>query len=148
MSGIIIRVSVTIVTSMFLSLAGAVAGGTSAAAVVTAPAGRWPAPLGVAPPKIDSSVSHLTYDCGNQSPIKIVGEDSTITLNGSCGEVDVSGAANTVNIQTVAIIKATGSSNHITWESGPEGALPQITNPGGSNDIRGPGGIQIQSGKG
>jgi hypothetical protein len=68
-------------------------------------------------------------------------------LYGSCGEVDVSGAANTVNLQTVAIIKATGTGNHITWEKGPGGAAPQISNPNGSNSIAGPGGIQIQSGQ-
>jgi hypothetical protein len=89
----------------------------------------------------------VTYDCGNQSPIRISGEDSTITLNGSCGEVDISGAANTVNLQTVAIIKATGTGNHITWENGPGGAVPQISNPGVSTDIKGPGGIQIRSGR-
>lgn len=96
-----------------------------------------------APAKIDSSFSFVTYDCGSQSPIRIVGEDSTITLNGSCGEVDVSGAANTVNLQTVAAIVATGTGNHITWEKGPGGGAPQISNPGRSNDIRGPGGLQI-----
>jgi len=146
MSVMMIRVPVALVASMFLTLAGALAGGTSAAAVVNAPAGRWSAPLDVAPPKIDNNVSHVTYDCGNQSPIKIVGEDSTVTLNGSCGEVDISGVANTVNLQTVAIIKVTGSGNHITWENGPGGALPQLSNAGGNNDIRGPGGFQIQSG--
>jgi hypothetical protein len=145
MPGMMIRVPITIVTSMLLTLAGAVAGGASAGAVVT---GRWPVPLDIAPPKIDISVSSATYDCGNQSPIKIAGEDSTITLNGSCGEVDISGAANTVNIQSVAIIKATGSNNHITWENGPGGAVPQISNPSGSNDIRGPGGYQVQPGRG
>ncbi len=98
--------------------------------------------LDLAPAKIDSSFSFVTYDCGNQSPIRIVGEDSTITLNGSCGEVDVSGVANTVNLQTVAAILATGTGNHISWEKGPGGAVPQISNPGRSNDIRGPGGIQ------
>ena len=135
MSGIMIHAPVAVVTSLLVSLAGA-----------PAPAGRWAVPLDVAPPRIDTSVAHLTYDCGNQSPIRISSEDSTITLYGSCGEVDISGAANTVNLQTVAIIKATGSSNHITWESGPGGAVPQISNPSGSNDIRGPGGIQIHSG--
>jgi hypothetical protein len=146
MSGIMIRVPVRIVASVFLALAGALVGGTSVADA--APAGHWPAPLGVAPPRIDISVSTATYDCGNQSPIKIVGEDATITLNGSCGEVDISGAANTVNIQTVAIIKATGSSNHITWENGPGGGVPQISNPSGSNDITGPGGFQAPASKG
>jgi Protein of unknown function (DUF3060) len=96
-----------------------------------------------APAKIDSSFSAVTYDCGGQSPIRISGEDSTITLYGSCGEVDVSGAANTVNIQTVAVIKATGTGNHITWEKGPGGGVPQISNPNGSNDIHGPGGLQV-----
>jgi hypothetical protein len=103
---------------------------------------RWPIPLSVAPAKIDSSFSAMTYDCGTQSPIKIVSEDSTITLNGSCGEVDVNGAANTVNLQTVASIVATGAGNHITWQKGPAGAVPQISNPGRSNDIKGPGGFQ------
>ncbi|WAC92046.1 DUF3060 domain-containing protein [Mycobacterium sp. Aquia_213] len=96
-----------------------------------------------APAKIDASFKFVTYDCGNQSPIRIVGQDSTITLNGSCGEVDVSGAANTVNLQTVAVINATGGGNHITWVKGPGGAVPQISNPGHNNDIRGPGGLQV-----
>ncbi|WAJ44882.1 DUF3060 domain-containing protein [Mycobacterium sp. Aquia_216] len=96
-----------------------------------------------APAKIDSSYSFLTYECGNQSPIRIVGQDSTITLNGSCGEVDVSGAANTVNLQTVAVINATGAGNHITWEKGPAGGVPRINNPGHNNDIHGPGGLQL-----
>ncbi|OBA62492.1 hypothetical protein A5647_07945 [Mycobacterium sp. 1100029.7] len=100
----------------------------------------------VAPAKIDNSVSSVTYDCGSQSPIRIVGEDATITLNGSCGEVDVSGVANTVNLQSVAIIKLTGTGNHVTWMRGPGGAVPRISNPGGSNLISGPGGIQIQAG--
>ncbi|PRI15978.1 hypothetical protein B2J96_07530 [Mycobacterium shigaense] len=86
----------------------------------------------------------MTYDCGSQSLIKVVGEDSTITLNGTCGEVDVTGVANTVNLQTVAIINAPGTGNHITWEKGPGGGVPRISNPSGSNDIHGPGGIQIQ----
>jgi hypothetical protein len=136
------RVAATIVASVFVTFGVS----TSTAAAVSA--GRWPLPLDVAPAKIDNSVSNVTYDCGNQSPIKIVGEDATITLNGSCGEVDVAGVANTVNMQTVAIIKATGTGNHITWMNGPGGTVPRISNPGGSNSISGPGGIQIQSGPG
>jgi hypothetical protein len=138
-----IRVRVAVVTSILVMFTGA-----PAAVAATAPAGRWSVPLDVAPPKIDISVSSVTYDCGDQSPIRIAGEDATVTLNGSCGEVDVSGAANTVNLQAVAIIKATGSSNHITWESGRGGAVPQISNPNGSNDITGPGGFQVPQGKG
>jgi hypothetical protein len=98
-----------------------------------------------APAKIDASFKFVTYDCGGQSPIRISGEDSTITLYGSCGEVDVSGAANTVNLQTVAAILATGTGNHITWEKGPGGGVPQVSNPNGSNDIHGPGGLQVGS---
>jgi hypothetical protein len=96
-----------------------------------------------APSKIDTSFAFVTYDCGGQSPIRIVGEDSTITLNGSCGEVIVSGTANTVNIQSVSAILASGTGNHITWGKGPAGAAPKISNPSGSNDIHGPGGLQI-----
>ena len=84
------------------------------AAMFTVLAGSALAPSGIAwasaaPAKIDSSFSFVTYDCGGQSPIRIVGEDSTITLNGSCGEVDVSGTANTLNLQTVAAILATSA---------------------------------------
>ncbi|BBY24182.1 DUF3060 domain-containing protein [Mycobacterium stomatepiae] len=96
-----------------------------------------------APVKIDSSFAAVTYDCGNQSPIRVVGQGSTITLNGSCGEVDVSGAANTVNLQAVVVINATGAGSHITWERGPAGGVPRISNPGHNNDIRGPGGLQL-----
>lgn len=139
MSGILIRMPVA-VASCAIGLVSA------AAPAVAAPAGRWPLPLDVAPAKIDTSFAWVTYDCGNQSPIKIVGEDSNITLNGSCGEVDISGAANTVDLQSVAILMVTGTGNHIAWENGPGGGVPQIINPGYSNDIRGPGGIQIHSG--
>jgi hypothetical protein len=121
---------------------------TSPEAVFASPAGRWPAPLDAAPGKIDKSVSTVTYDCGNQSPINVVSIDSNVTLNGSCGEVDVSGSANTVNLQTVAIIKVTGSGNHVTWQQGPGGAAPHISNPGGSNSIVGPAGIQAPSDRG
>lgn len=109
---------------------------------------RWPLPLDVAPAKIDKSVSTVTYDCGDQSPINVVSIDSNVTLNGSCGEVDVSGTANTVNLQVVAVIKATGSGNHITWQQGPGGGRPQISNPNGSNSIVGPAGISAPSGRG
>jgi hypothetical protein len=137
MPGIMIRLLVTIATPVAL-MCGA---STCAATVAAAPEGRWSVPLDVAPAKIDASVAFVTYDCGNQSPIRIVGEDATITLYGSCGELDISGTANTVNLQTVTIIKAPGTGNHITWEQGPGSAAPQISNPNGSNDIHGPGGI-------
>jgi Protein of unknown function (DUF3060) len=142
MTGIAFRVLVAIVSPISVALVGSICA-ASDIAWAGEPAGRWPLSLDIAPAKIDSSFSFVTYDCGNQSPIRVVGEDSTITLYGSCGEVDVSGTANTVNLQTVAVIQATGTGNHITWEKGPGNAVPQISNPGRSNDIRGPGGLQI-----
>ncbi|OBK79273.1 DUF3060 domain-containing protein [Mycobacterium sp. 1165178.9] len=164
MSGVMIRLGIATTTTLLVAVTGAAPGNdksagatgivlmagvaTSPEAVVPSPAGRWPAPLDVAPEKIDKSVSTVTYDCGNQSPINVVSIDSNVTLNGSCGEVDVSGSANTVNLQTVAIIKATGSGNHITWQQGPGGAPPQISNPGGSNSIVGPAGIQAPFARG
>ncbi|OBK60065.1 hypothetical protein A5653_05380 [Mycobacterium colombiense] len=153
MSGIVFRVPVTM-TAILVVAAGATVCdlpvGTGATGVLTGGAvpGRWPPPLDVAPAKIDKSVSTVIYDCGNQSPINVVSIDSNVTLNGSCGEVDVSGSANTVNLQTVAIIKATGSGNHITWQQGPGAGPPRISNPGGSNSIVGPAGIQAPSGRG
>lgn len=87
-------------------------------------------------------MSAVTYDRPNQSRIEIVSLDSTITLTGSCGEVEVNGSASTVNLHTVAFINATGTGNHVTWESGPGGAAPRVSNPGKSNSIVGPGGIQ------
>jgi hypothetical protein len=118
-----------------------------AVVVVAELAGSASAPSGigltsVSPAKIDVSFSAVTYDCGNQSPITIVSQGSTVTLNGSCGEVDVSGVADTVNLQTVSAINVTGSGNHVTWLRGPGGGLPKISNSGGNNDIRGPGGFQ------
>jgi hypothetical protein len=107
--------------------------------------GSAPGDIGLAsasPAKIEVSFSAVTYDCGNQSPITIVSQGSTITLNGSCGEVDVSGVADTVNLQTVSVINVTGSGNHVTWVKGPGGGVPRISNTGGNNDIRGPGGFQ------
>lgn len=143
MSGIRMRVSVTVVTSIVVALASA-----SSAKVIAAPAGHGTVPLDVAPATIGGGVSAVSYDCGNQSPIEIVSLDSNITLNGSCGEVEVNGSANTVNLQTIAIIKATGTGNHIAWQRGPGGAAPQISNRGVSNTIVGPGGVQTQSGTG
>ena len=162
MSGIMIRVPVSVTAAIFVVAASTVAsdaaakyvapgivltGGAATWPLEASPPRRWPAPLDIAPAKIDKSVSTVTYECGNQSPITVVSIDSNVTLNGSCGEVDVSGSANTVNLQTVAIIKATGSGNHITWQQGPSGAVPQISNPGGSNSIVGPAGIQAPSGR-
>ncbi len=158
MSGIVIRVPVSVTAAIFVVAASPVAvkhvapgivltGGAATWPLEASPPRRWPAPLDIAPAKIDKSVSTVTYECGNQSPITVVSIDSNVTLNGSCGEVDVSGSANTVNLQTVAIIKATGSGNHITWQQGPGGAVPQISNPGGSNSIVGPAGIQAPSGR-
>lgn len=155
MSGIVFGVPVTMTTAIFVAAAGATvydpptgAGATGIVLTGGAVPGHWPPPLDVAPAKIDESVSTVIYDCGNQSPINVVSIDSNVTLNGSCGEVDVSGSANTVNLQAVAIIKATGSGNHITWQQGPGGGQPQISNPGGSNSIVGPAGIQAPSGRG
>ncbi|OBI36329.1 DUF3060 domain-containing protein [Mycobacterium colombiense] len=166
MSGIVFRVLTTMTTSVLVVAAGVALSdhppvgvgatgivltgstGASPPGAVGSPSGRWLMPLDVAPAKIDKSVSTVTYDCGNQSPINVVSIDSNVTLNGSCGEVDVSGSANTVILQTVAIIKTTGSGNHITWQQGPAGGRPQIINPGGSNSIVGPAGIQAPSGRG
>jgi hypothetical protein len=158
MSTMMFRVPASI-TAAFVVSAGVAVGDPSAGAtgialmsasrgVAASPAGRWAVPLEVAPAQIDKSVSTVTYDCGNQSPINIVSIDSNVTLNGSCGEVDVSGSANTVNLQSVAVIKTTGSGNHITWQQGPGGAVPDIGNPGGSNSIVGPAGIQVPPGNG
>jgi Protein of unknown function (DUF3060) len=141
MSGITILVPATVVTSIFVAVTGA-------SPVAAVPTWHGAVSLDVAPAKIDGGVSAMTYDCGNQSPIEIVSLDSTITLNGSCGEVEVNGSANTVNLQTVAFINATGTGNHITWQRGPGGAAPRVSNPGKSNSIVGPGGIQTQSGTG
>lgn len=139
-----IQIQSTAVIGMLLALVGASAVTTNNGAHA-APAGRWTAPLDFAPAKVDTSFSSATYDCGNQSPIRVVGEDSTITLNGSCGEVDVSGIDNIVNLQTVAIINAPGTGNHITWVRAPGGGVPHVSNSGASNTIVGPGGVQIQS---
>jgi hypothetical protein len=132
MSGTMIRVPLTITTSIFVACA------TTVATAAAAPVARWPVPLDIAPPTIGTTSSTVTYDCGNQSPISIVGSNSTITLTGSCGEVDVNGAVNTVNLQTVAVIKANGTGNQITWQAGPGGTVPQVSNTGVNNTVNGP----------
>jgi Protein of unknown function (DUF3060) len=129
-------VPVTIAASILAALASAA---SASAATAAAPAGRWTVPLDVAPPTIGTSNASVSYDRGTQSPISIVGMNSTITLAGSRGEVDGNGTANTVNLQTVAIIRANGTGNHITWQAGPGGAVPQISNTG-INTVHGPGG--------
>jgi hypothetical protein len=134
MWGIMIRVPFAIATSIFAAFAASVA------TAVAAPVVRWPVPLDIAPATIGTTSSTVTYDCGNQSPISIVGSNSTITLTGSCGEVDVNGAVNTVNLQTVATIKANGTGNHITWQAGPGGTVPQVSNTGVNNTVNGPSG--------
>lgn len=47
-----------------------------------------------------------------------MGSTSVITLTGSCGEVDVNGA-----------------NNKITWQAGPNGTTPQISNLGINNTV-------------
>jgi hypothetical protein len=83
-----------------------------------------------APAVINTADVTATYDCTGVPRISIQGADSNLTFVGSCGEVDVTGADNTVNLPAVAVISATGTDDRITWQSGPNGAVPQITNTG------------------
>jgi hypothetical protein len=65
MSQIMIRVPVAIAASILAVLACAAG---ASAATVAAPAGRWPAPLDIAPPTICTSNASASYDCGNTAP--------------------------------------------------------------------------------
>jgi hypothetical protein len=72
---------------------------------------------------------------GSQPTITINGVNSTVTLTGACGEVNVAGTNNTVHLATVAQVDATGTGNIVTWQTGPGGLSPRISNTGIRNTV-------------
>jgi hypothetical protein len=88
-----------------------------------------------APAMIGATNATVTYDCGSQPTITINGVNSTVTLTGSCSEVNVAGTNNTVHLATVAQVDATGTGNNVTWQTGPGGLPPRISNTGIRNTV-------------
>jgi len=67
--------------------------------------------------------------------VSLMGSHCNLQLVGECGTVSVSGSHNKVGIETAERIELTGSYNHVSWESGPEGRRPKISNLGHKNDV-------------
>lgn len=68
----------------------------------------------------------------NDSHVSISGVSNTVTITGHCASVDVSGMQNHVTLDTSDQIVASGFNNNITYHSG----NPDISNPGGSNEVQ------------
>ena len=88
-----------------------------------------------APAAIGATNTSVTHDCASQPAVTINGASAIVTLTGSCGDVNVAGANNTLHLATVAQIEATGTGNTTTWQSGPNDVAPQISNTGTRNTV-------------
>jgi hypothetical protein len=67
-----------------------------------------------------------TVACAGDT-LKITGQKNTVTVTGECRKVDVSGANNTVAIESVMAIEVTGTNNKVTWQRALNGDNPRVS---------------------
>jgi hypothetical protein len=79
------------------------------------------------------SNDNLVYDCGGLPQINIEGDSDVITLLGTCNQLNVEGNSDKVSVAYVTQINFSGTSNMVTWGSGPNGGQPQINDQGTTN---------------
>lgn len=91
----------------------------------SSPAGVPGARLGVA-----GVNQHRTIAC-NRNVVDVSGVSNTVVITGHCAGLNVSGVQNSVTVEAVDGIDASGFNNKITYHSG----TPKVSNSGGSNVI-------------
>jgi len=62
---------------------------------------------------------------------RFISENKTIVITGHCASLTVSGMTNSVTVDAVDTIEASGLNNQVTFHSG----SPQITNSGDGNVV-------------
>ncbi|GLU45884.1 DUF3060 domain-containing protein [Nocardiopsis ansamitocini] len=66
---------------------------------------------------IASSGENIKEDCGDRA-VNVVASDTTVVLNGSCGDVNVAGSGNEVHVGTATSVNVVGSKNLVYYASG------------------------------
>jgi hypothetical protein len=93
----------------------------------------------------------LTVDCAKEKTVNIVGNNATVTLTGTCGQVNISGneasvkgSAVRVNISgnestlvldAVDTLRVSGNENKISYKKGVKAKKPSVANSGTDNKI-------------
>ena len=75
-----------------------------------------------------------TYTIKNASLVSVLGNQNALTLEG-CTVLDVMGNKNTIKAGPAKTIKVMGNKNTITFQPGPKGEKPTISNLGNGNRI-------------
>lgn len=93
----------------------------------------------------------LTVDCAKDKTVTVAGNKATITLNGTCEAVIVSGNHasvkgssvrflvsgndNTVDVDAADEIQVTGNKNTVSYKKGIKAKAPRVSNPGNNNTV-------------
>lgn len=75
-----------------------------------------------------------TVDC-NGNAVHITSNNGKITLQGTCSEVVLVGNENRIQVKTVGKISVTGNDNQISWRSGINGQIPEVSRYGHENVV-------------
>lgn len=95
----------------------------------------------------------INHDCNSDPQVDISGSSNQITLTGTCTEVEINGASNTVIIEASKKVSVTGANNEVTvtasdrisvtgannnvvWKKGIKGKRPKISSTGIQNRIK------------
>jgi len=75
-----------------------------------------------------------TLDCGGQN-VRLGGSSNNIRLTGTCPRLDVTGSNNTINVEALEAVDATGVSNTIIWQRSLVGDQPRLSSTGFANTL-------------
>jgi hypothetical protein len=84
--------------------------------------------------QVSGSGRQATLDC-NGGTAAITGGGNELRIRGPCRKVAVTGARNTIVIESVGAIELSGAMNHVTWLQGLEGRSPRISRTGVGNTV-------------
>lgn len=82
----------------------------------------------------DSLGGTYTVACEGRD-VDVTGAGVTLTLTGECGTVNVIGATNTITVEAVEAVEATGAGNTVRWGRAVGGDTPRVESTGFGNDV-------------
>jgi Protein of unknown function (DUF3060) len=83
---------------------------------------------------VKGSGQDLTLQCRGRE-VQIAGSNNIVRLTGSCRNVTIGGAGNTVTVEAALAISTPGARNTVTWLAGASGKMPKIADQGSENKI-------------
>lgn len=87
--------------------------------------------------KLDANDSSYSYHCAGDDWVAINGNNNTITIQGDCALIEVTGSHNKLSSENVATIKISGHNNDVRYTGALAGKpRPAIKNNGKANTIR------------